>query len=469
MRNKLLLFFTLFSLIFTPLLWGKKLPRLFFSKKVTLTPENLFKYKVKKGEWLYKILREQNIPEDKIPHLIKIIKKLNPHIKDLSNLKENETLIIPKAYLKTKTPSYLKKYKYKKLSYVVKPGDNVVKLLREKAGLPDKLIFNEYLTIFKILNPNLDINRLEIGDKVNIPIPIEKVEKELNKKLISSKSIITSFPQNKIKSQDYQKKNLELILKSLGFIITPGLKAYFPQKNGEWIYIDLKENILINTPWNSKILITLKKQHLKNKNLPYQVIIVPSFNPEQVIEMLAVKNKEEMKIWKSNENFIINKSEYSLEIKPQKLIKIKNKLFAIFILEKNIPNNLNLIKSFLNKFTIETIFLERKDSKKIVKIDINTLNPNYLFIPSVNSNNITQVLNINPNISSKTPLNLDYLISKNILEKKRINCFLLQEKNEYIKLYIDVLKHKNIVILKEKNPFISTFLSLNNYKVYRWL
>jgi len=436
---------------------------------MVLSERNLIKYKIKKGEWLYKILREQNIPERKIPHVVKIIKKINPHIKDLSNLKENDILLIPKIYIKQENYSYLKKYKYKKSFYTVKRGDSVVKILKDKVGIPEELIFNEYLTIFKTINPNLDINKLEIGDKINIPIPLNLTQKQHLKPLPSL--LDTNIRQkeiNKKLSDNYDKQNLELILKEMGFLITPGLKAYFPQENGEWIYIDLKENILVNTTWGDKILLTLSKNKSKEKNFPYTIIKLPSFQLSQAIDIISFKNPKHIKIWKSDDNFIINKYNYSLEIKSDKLLKIENNIYAIFILENNIPNNINLVQSFLDSLNLKTIFL-KKENNKISKINTNKFNSNYLYIPSVNPQNILSILKIK---DYKLPPNraLDYLKEKNILSKEKVSLTIFENKNTYIKLYADVLKSsQNIFVLEEDNPFISTFLLLNNYKVYKWL
>lgn len=447
---------------------SKKLPRLFFTKKMVISQKHLIKYKVKKGEWLYKILREQGIPERKIPHVVKIIKKINPHIKDLSNLKENDILLIPKIYVKSKNYSYLKKYKYKKSFYIVKKGDNVVKILRDKVGIPNNLIFNEYLTIFKTINPNIDPDKLEVGDKINLPIPLN-----LAKTLKTKSAIPVSLqpPKTKIKKVSVvksDKKNLELILKELGFIITPGLKAYFPRTNGEWVYIDLKENILLNTPWGDKVLLTLKKNKSQNNNFPYTIIRLPSFKISQALDILALKNPKQIKIWKSQDNFIINNTDYSLEIKANKLVKINDNLYAIFILEDKIPSNINLVQSFLKKFNLKAIFL-KKENKKITKINTNNFNSNYLYTPSVNSENIFSILGIKEKKLS-TSISLDDLKNNNILTKEKISLNIFQQKNSYIKLYANVWKSSNnVCIIEENNPFISTFLLLNSYKVYLWL
>ena len=58
---------------------------------------------IKKGEYLWKILREYyNLPNRKIAFYCKIAKSINPSIKDINQLKPNQNMFVPYKYEKGK-------------------------------------------------------------------------------------------------------------------------------------------------------------------------------------------------------------------------------------------------------------------------------------------------------------------------------------------------------------------------------
>ena len=60
----------------------------------------------------------------------------------------------------------------RRVPYEVRPGDSLAVILREQAGVPDNLIFNEYIERFKALNPQVEnVHRLRPGMLVYLPVP----------------------------------------------------------------------------------------------------------------------------------------------------------------------------------------------------------------------------------------------------------------------------------------------------------
>ena len=54
--------------------------------------------------------------------------------------------------------------------YVIKKGQHLAMILRQVYGLPDHLIFNEYLNLIKELNPEIEnLDLVEAGQRVRIP------------------------------------------------------------------------------------------------------------------------------------------------------------------------------------------------------------------------------------------------------------------------------------------------------------
>ncbi|SDN29820.1 LysM domain-containing protein [Desulfonauticus submarinus] len=491
MKYKSLLFFLVILLfLFNSIAIPQYIPRLFFKKKISFKNEYI-EYKVKKGEWLYKILRSYNIPENQLPLVVKIIKKLNPHIKDLSNLEANQILRIPKIYTKYKTLNYLKKYKYKPKTYRVRKGDNVVKILRNISGVPTKLIFNEYLTIFRLLNPTVDVNNIQTGTKVKVPIPLHPVKnfypgalkpiktqknnKFLTKKRNRSKNKIHS-PKKTFTNSIDPKKTLITILQNLGFGVAPGLKAYFPQADGSWLEIDLTKNILLTLTSHKKVLLSLEDYFQEGLKYPFKVIKVSSWNPSEILLQLNKNYPSLVKLWPKNQTFIFNNTNFSTEIKADFVVKIKNKIFTIIFLDKKAStDNMNIVYSFLKNIGVNVLYLKNDDIKQTIeKIKCKLINPKLIYVPTIVEKDILKFIKKKYIPKQKHKNILSYLRKNKIIVKKRIGFYIFRDKDKFIKLYSYLIvirdkfssKNKSIYIYRGNNPYISTLLHLNGYKVY---
>lgn len=107
------------------------------------------KHIVKQGEYLSKIARDYNLSLDDI-------KKYNPDIKDINKISVGQEINVKQ--IKDKEDNIQEKKEPKQ--YVVKRGDYAGKIAKQ---------YNLSLDEFKSLNPHIkDINRLYIGDKINI-------------------------------------------------------------------------------------------------------------------------------------------------------------------------------------------------------------------------------------------------------------------------------------------------------------
>jgi len=83
-------------------------PPILFFKKIIYKKQNaitFFEYEVKKGEYIYSILKSLKIPKEKFGYIINEIKKLNPQIKDINKLRVGEEIKIPTSVFSTKTQS----------------------------------------------------------------------------------------------------------------------------------------------------------------------------------------------------------------------------------------------------------------------------------------------------------------------------------------------------------------------------
>jgi hypothetical protein len=161
-----------------------------FSEKMGKEPHLLFKksvvvkdykngqvysehHKVKKGENLWRILKNQYKVEDKkISFFLKIANFINPDIKDINKLYPDQDILVPYKYQEGKSPEREKAVSSEgDESYVVRYGDHFAKILRNKYDLASPIIFSKRtIRLFKESNPQIkDINLILTGQKIVIP------------------------------------------------------------------------------------------------------------------------------------------------------------------------------------------------------------------------------------------------------------------------------------------------------------
>ena len=125
-------------------------------------------YKVQDGDTLWKIfLKDFEAKSEDMPYLYKQFRELNPRIKDLNHILAGQKIIIPRM------PQQGREMSVKAASpevFVMKRGQHLAMVLREIYGLPDRLIFNEYLNLIRELNPEIeDLDHVEPGQKIKMP------------------------------------------------------------------------------------------------------------------------------------------------------------------------------------------------------------------------------------------------------------------------------------------------------------
>jgi hypothetical protein len=125
-------------------------------------------YTIQSGDTLWKIfLKEFDAKAEDMPYLYKQFRELNPRIKDLNHILAGQRIVVPRM------PAQGREMSVKAAShevFVMKRGQHLAMVLREIYGLPDRLIFNEYLNLIRELNPEIeDLNHVEPGQKIKMP------------------------------------------------------------------------------------------------------------------------------------------------------------------------------------------------------------------------------------------------------------------------------------------------------------
>lgn len=158
-------------------------PHLIFKKSVAVK-----KYKsgqvltethnVKRGDYLWKILRERyKFSASKIAFFCKVAKFINPQIKNINRLHPQQDLLIPYRFVPGKKGVLSEKGvpdNHEPAVYEVKKGDHFAKIMRENFNLSGPVIFSRRtFSAFLAANPEIkDMNRLAAGQKIIIPADI---------------------------------------------------------------------------------------------------------------------------------------------------------------------------------------------------------------------------------------------------------------------------------------------------------
>jgi len=183
-------------------------PKLYFQKSLGKERSERYAYQIEKGDHVYDILRRFKISSELRPRILQQTKELNPHIEDLDRVEPGQIVYFPRSVKKhsnftiPEVPNF--ESPVPTTSYTVRSGEHLGQILRQKAKLSDRLIFDEYLELFRKLNPQIeDPDYLEVGQRINLPLPPER-EREKSA-LLSGKNASESSTVRK-KSESGGKK-----------------------------------------------------------------------------------------------------------------------------------------------------------------------------------------------------------------------------------------------------------------------
>jgi len=141
-------------------------------------------YTVKKGDHLWRLLKERGLLEKKnLPELFAALKKLNRAFSNLDLIYPGDKIVIPLTITPVKglpamaqkaeeTVLSLEQLKDLKLeNYTVLQGDSLIKVVKARYSVKDEQINEAYLQVLSRLNPQLEnLNRIYPGQVVRLPV-----------------------------------------------------------------------------------------------------------------------------------------------------------------------------------------------------------------------------------------------------------------------------------------------------------
>ena len=255
---------------------ARKPIRLFFEKQLADSSLETREHTVRQGEWLYKILKNSGFSEDRISSILPLLRRLNPHIKDLDRLAPGQHLVIPfsgRDAASVRKP-HAQAGNVQKPSnegtlgvreYVVRPGDTLLDILQRTSGLSAGAAYRRLLPRFLEINPDLkNVDRIYPGQNLLLPAsdtPGLPSSSTAAAPATPAQKTHTSGPKNKrIQLSSFQQKRFSrLMLEKAGFTFTPGRTILFPDPGGGWVSIDLDATPVCKAPWGDTILMEPKE------------------------------------------------------------------------------------------------------------------------------------------------------------------------------------------------------------------
>ena len=146
------------------------------------------RYQVKKGDYIWKIMRGRGLlKKPDFTELYEELKKLNPALTNLDLIHPGQTILIPLNIVTAKASEKGKALDQETArelidldeadleNYVVKPGDSLTKIIKNKFDLPANFVYEDYLKLVQKFNPALTNPDLIFPNQI-IRLPIYSPE-----------------------------------------------------------------------------------------------------------------------------------------------------------------------------------------------------------------------------------------------------------------------------------------------------
>jgi len=280
--------------LYAPLVQGKEKDTFSISlvqqatvKRIEAREVTYERYRVKKGDYIWKILRQRGlIGRPDFRELISMLKSMNKSLTNLDLIHPGQTILIPLDI--TPVSKYVEAGDFARESitgvfllkemdfesYVVRPGNTLTRIIQSKYNIPTEYLYNEYLRLVQKFNPTLkNLDLIYPNQVIRLPIySPEIVRMPIKAKPQKIKKIKTVSKETKIRAA----KDTVSLRKKLGDI--------FNQMGEEWI--DIGEHFI---PLSSGGQINLKADTFPALNLRSGIRLIIDINnqlPEDICRLI---------------------------------------------------------------------------------------------------------------------------------------------------------------------------------------
>ncbi|MFC1533786.1 LysM peptidoglycan-binding domain-containing protein [Thermodesulfobacteriota bacterium] len=225
-------------------------------------------YSVKDGDYLWQIMRDRGLLKKRnFNEILSALKKLNSSLTNLNLIHPEDKIIIPlvispiegaPALAKTSPPTTVSLETIKDFDlkyYTIKPGDSLIKVIKDLYDIPNENLFDEYMDLLKNVNPSIrDINTIYPGQKVRIPIYSPKVVR-----LPIKPAPPAPGPGAEARKEDLKKigRQLEEIFSMIGEEWVQKGKHFIPLKIGGQITLSADSYPIIGLGSGNRVIVDL--------------------------------------------------------------------------------------------------------------------------------------------------------------------------------------------------------------------
>jgi LysM repeat protein len=366
------------------------------------------RYKVKKGDYIWKILRQKGLlKKPDIKELVSALKNMNKSLKNFDLIHPGETILIPLNIMP------IKGYKEEDLSqesimgvsslkditfenYVVRSGDSLTMIVHGKHKVPPKYLYNEYLSLVKKFNPtlkNLDliypnqVIRLPIFSPKIVRLPIEHADKKpalgKNEVALSKDTPYTASLRRKLKD----------IFDQIGEEWIDTGEQFIPLKSGGQVNLKAESFPVLNLQSGIRLIVDIKNELpedvsrlIKSDWEDYGIVHLAADDTLETALDKILAQSNYYKILKSGETFdAMATGDIALFIAGDRVIiphgsdnAMPDKIVVINFIDQSTDKTPKMIRTYLQRLGItvidysETSILEDMDSGSVghKKIDI---------------------------------------------------------------------------------------------------
>jgi hypothetical protein len=146
------------------------------------------RYEVKKGDYIWKLLRQRGLlKKPDLSELLSLVKSMNPSLTNLDLIHPRQTILIPLNIIPVRGYREGKELDQEQMldstsledmdfeDYVVKPGDTLTMIVKNRFDISPEFFYDHYLNLIQKFNPTLANPDLIIPDQV-IRLPIYSPE-----------------------------------------------------------------------------------------------------------------------------------------------------------------------------------------------------------------------------------------------------------------------------------------------------